>query len=74
MTILTRVGKIFKVVKKKPSILHQEYYALLVRYKIEGKSKVTQLVFTKEELDAAAARALRMEDKLEQNFISKMID
>lgn len=74
MNIPVRVGKLFKIIKKKGCTLQREYFALLVKYNVEENSKVVTLVFTQEELNNAAERALKMKVNLEQTLISKIID
>ena len=74
MIIPVRIGKLFKIIKKNGCTLQREYFALLVKYNVEENSKVVTLVFTQEELNNAAERALKMKVNLEQTLISKIID
>ena len=72
MSIKTRVGKVVQVINQnKAKKAASEYSAVLV--KIEGK--VTPLLLTNIELEVAQSRAKKnIEDTLEQNLFSKLVD
>jgi hypothetical protein len=72
MSIKTRVGKVVQVINQnKSKKAASEYSAVLV--KIEGK--VTPLLLTNIELEVAQSRAKKnVEDTLEQNLFSKLVD
>ncbi len=72
MSIKTRVGKVVQVINQnKSKKAASEYSAVLV--KIDGK--VTPLLLTNIELEVAQSRAKKnVEDTLEQNLFSKIVD
>jgi hypothetical protein len=72
MSIKTRLGKVVQVINQnKAKKAASEYSAVLV--KIEGK--VTPLLLTNIELEVAQSRAKKnVEDTLEQNLFSKLVD
>lgn len=72
MSIKTRLGKVVQVINQnKSKKAAGEYSAVLV--KIEGK--VTPLLLTNIELEVAQSRAKKnVEDTLEQNLFSKIVD
>jgi hypothetical protein len=72
MSIKTRVGKVVQVINQnKSKKAASEYSAVLV--KIDGK--VTPLLLTNIELEVAQSRAKKnVEDTLEQNLFSKLVD
>jgi hypothetical protein len=72
MSIKTRVGKVVQVINQnKSKKAASEYSAVLV--KLDGK--VTPLLLTNIELEVAQSRAKKnVEDTLEQNLFSKLVD
>ena len=72
MSIKTRVGKVVQVINQhKSKKAASEYSAVLV--KLDGK--VTPLLLTNIELEVAQSRAKKnIEDTLEQNLFSKLVD
>ena len=78
MSNKVRIGKMVKIDnknKKKFSTEAPVYYAVIVKYTIDGEDKVRNLLFTDWEVERAAVRAEKNpEDLLVQNSISKMID
>lgn len=78
MSKKVRVGEMFKTEnsdKKKFSNEQPYYLAVMVKYKVEGKWKKRNLLFTKSEMDRAADRAVKqVEGHLEQSLISKLLD
>lgn len=72
MSIKTRLGKVVQVINQnKAKKAASEYSAVLV--KLEGK--VTPLLLTNIELEVAQSRAKKnVEDTLEQNLFSKIVD
>lgn len=72
MSIKTRVGKVVQVINQnKSKKAASEYSAVLV--KLDGK--VTPLLLTNIELEVAQSRAKKnVEDTLEQNLFSKIVD
>jgi hypothetical protein len=78
MSKKVRVGEMFKTEnfdKKKFSNENPYYLAVMVKYKVDGKWRKRNLLFTKSEMDRAADRANKqVEGKLEQSLISKILD
>jgi hypothetical protein len=72
MSIKTRLGKVVQVINQnKAKKAASEYSAVLV--KLDGK--VTPLLLTNIELEVAQSRAKKnVEDTLEQNLFSKIVD
>ena len=79
MSRKVRIGEIVKVEnydKKKFSNENPYYFAVIVKYKVEGKTKKKVLFFTKIDLDRAADRADKNIEMLdvEQSLYSKIVD
>ena len=61
--------------KKKFSNELPYYLAVMVKYKVEGKWKKRNLLFTKSEMDRAADRAVKQQEgHFEQSLVSKLLD
>lgn len=72
MSIKTRVGKLVEVINQnKKKAANDKYHAVLLK----DNDRIQSYLFTDIELDVAKSRARKnVEDTLEQNFISKIID
>lgn len=78
MSNKVRIGRMVKIDnknKKKFSTEAPVYFAVMVKYTVDGVDKVRNLLFTDWEMERAAVRADKNpEDMLVQSGVSKIID
>lgn len=78
MSKKVRIGRMVKIDnknKKKFSTEAPVYFAVMVKYKVDGVDKVRNLLFTDWEMERASVRAERnKEELLVQSSVSKIVD
>lgn len=78
MSNKVRIGRMVKIDNKNKRKFSTEapvYFAVMVKYKVDGVDKVRNLLLTDWEMERAAVRADKNpEDLLVQNGLSKIID